>query len=108
MDHNKNELLSSKNLLSAEYIPTPHGNVCKKMEIVCIKCGSLHDVTVPDDAIAKINSVDMIGTVIIEYILEELGWVQTSVKRKNGIKSIYTVCPGCVDKEYEAFKCFKL
>jgi len=108
MDHNKNELLSSKNLLSAEYIPTPHGNVCKKMEIVCIKCGSLHDVTVPDDAINKIDSVKVAGTAIIDCILEELGWVQVWVNRKNGAKSIYTVCPGCVDKEYEAFKCFKL
>ena len=106
MGHKKPGSSSFSKLLTAEYVSTPLGNVCKKMEVVCIKCGTIFDVTVPDDAINEINDQSLVGTALIEYILKENGWVQTTVKRKNGKTSHYSVCPDCVENEFEILKAF--
>ena len=108
MGRKKPELPSSdKHLLSVDYVDTPFGGACKKMEIVCIRCGKLHVVTAPDNAINIIKNEKLIGTAIVEYIMDEAGWVHQTVKRKDGKESFYMICPNCVEKDFEAFKSLK-
>jgi hypothetical protein len=101
MDHKTkySESLAS-NLLSAVYVDTPYGRVCTSMEVPCIKCKNVFEITVPDKTIKKINNKASVGTSIIEYILSEAGWVYTTAKRKNNKESHYSVCPDCVEHEF--------
>jgi hypothetical protein len=103
-DHKKPELPPLDSLLSAEYIWTPYGRVCSKMEILCIQCGKKDLVVVPDELIKMIDSEDLTGSNYAEYFTEQKGWIIKQVTRQiSGHPALFMLCPDCIEKNFQAF-----
>lgn len=102
-DQRKSELPPRESLLSAEYISTPYGRACSKMEISCLRCHKREVIVVPKKALNMIDSEDLAGSTLIEHIAEQKGWLIKPVNRTAGKRGFFMLCPACIEQFFKKF-----
>jgi hypothetical protein len=70
------------------------------MEVACIRCISVHEISLPPEFLQNVNSEDLAGDAMIQFVAEELGWAIKLVKRRGEVMAVYSVCPVCVEKDF--------
>lgn len=103
-DQKKFESSSPESLLSAEYVDTPYGRVCRKMEVLCLACRKGEVIVVPDEVIKQIDNEDVTGSAFAEYYAEKKGWIVKLIQRASGVPALFMLCPQCVENLFKKFK----
>ena len=102
-DQRKSELPPLESLLSAEYVSTPYGRVCSKMEVLCLRCRKGEVIAVPEKALNTIDSEDLVGSTIVEYMAEQKGWLIKPVNRTSGKRGFFMLCPACIEQFFKKY-----
>lgn len=103
-DRKKPELPPLESLLSAEFVETPYGFACSKMEVLCLRCRKGEVIAVPEKILKTIDTEDLAGDAIATCVAEEKGWVIKSVNRIGGKLGLFMLCPQCVEKMFKEFE----
>jgi len=103
-DRKKPELPPLESLLSAEFVPTPYGLACSKMEVLCLNCRKGEIIAVSQKTLNMIDSEDLAGSAIAEYMAEQKGWLIKPVNRTGGKQGLFMLCPQCVENFFTAFE----
>ena len=73
------------------------------MEILCLRCRKGEVIVVPEKVLNTIDSEDMVGSTIVEYIAEQKGWLMKPVNRISGKQGFFMLCPACIEQFFKNF-----
>jgi hypothetical protein len=71
------------------------------MEVLCLRCRKGEVIAVSKKALNMIDSEDLAGSAIADYIAEQKGWIIKPINRISGKPALFMLCPNCVEKLFE-------
>jgi hypothetical protein len=73
------------------------------MEVLCLRCRRGEVIAVPEEALNMVDSEDMAGSALAEYIAEQKGWLIRPVNRANGKQGLFMLCPACIEQFFKSY-----
>ncbi len=90
--------------LKASLVPSKFGHVAVTKDFFCVRCGKIERFELPEETLQQIDSPDMAGDTILNYIAEEQsGWLSKLISRPDGRLQLWMCCPDCIIKDLDAF-----
>jgi hypothetical protein len=68
-----------------------------------MRCGRNYDIAAPPEFLNAVSSKDLAGDALVMFVAEELGWPIKVVKRNGVTPALYSVCPDCVEKDFQEY-----